>query len=248
VALKGPFLFNAPIVVDKISSTQDVVKEDSFEPFTPLVALSQTAGRGRKGNQWYSPPKAGLYLSVKFPKEVFGTELGCISLVAGWSVSKTVDSYILSKIKWPNDVYVNGKKVAGILTEVSKGFVVIGIGVNLNVKSFPGDLKKWATSIFLETQTEVDFEEFLELLLVNLNQDLNLFREKGFLPFVELINRKLLWRSKRVFVGNERGKLLGINSKGFAVLRTCYGKIKEFPYGELSLRPDRKIEGKKLAV
>ena len=234
--------------MDEISSTQDAVKSETFEPFVPLVALRQTAGRGRKGNIWYSPPKEGLYLSVKLPKGMFKEDYGCISLVAGWSVSQTVDSYILSNIKWPNDVYIRNKKVAGILTEVSKGWIVLGIGVNLNTVRFPPELKGVATSIYLETGSWVDFDEFLNLLLENLEGNLLKFAKLGFEPFVERINRKLLWRGKRVFIGDERGKLLGINSKGYAILKTCYGKIKEFHYGELSLRPDRVIKEAKLGV
>jgi len=240
VLLKRVGIFKKPLVVEELDSTQDRVKEPSFEPFVPLVALRQTKGRGRKGNVWFSPPSAGLYMSVKIPKEFFKIEeIGCVSLVAGFSVSKTVDSYILSQIKWPNDVYVKGKKVAGILTEVSKGSVVIGIGVNLNMDRFPPELSKVATSIFLATGWWVDFEEFLNLLLENLEKDLQKYAEAGFDPFVEGINRKLLWKGKRVLISDERGKLLGINRKGMAVIRTCYGAIKEFPYGEISLRADK---------
>ncbi len=225
-------------MVKEITSTQDRVREEDFEPFVPLVAERQTAGRGRKGNLWYSPPKAGLYLSVKFPKEFFGQNAGCLSLVAGLSVARTVDIFVPSAIKWPNDIYVRGKKVAGILTEIFGRWVVLGIGVNLNTVSFPPDLSKVATSIYRETQSEVDFYEFLYLLLENLSEDLLRFRAEGFEPFRETINRKLLWKGRRVRIEDERGKLLGINSKGWAVIRTCYGKVKEFPAGELSLRPD----------
>jgi len=227
-------------VVELVDSTQNRVKEPDFPFFVPLVARAQTAGRGRLGRRWYSPPGKGLYLSVKFPKGFFPEgDLGCLSLVVGLSVSRTVDAYALSGIKWPNDVYLRGKKVAGILTEVSGPSVVVGIGVNLNEERFPPELAPLATSIYRETQQRVDPDEFLELLLENLSEDLRRFREEGFKPFVEPINRKLVWKGRRVLVDNERGRLLGVNSKGWIVLRTCYGKVKEFPAGEVSLRADR---------
>ena len=232
-------IFTEPIVVDEVSSTQDIVKKVDFPSFKPLIAKRQKAGRGRKGNPWYSPPEAGLYLSFKLPKDYFprNNELSCLSLVCGLSVAETVDSYTLSRIKWPNDVYIGNKKVAGILVEADREFLTVGIGVNLNTVSFPSELRGYATSIFLETQQRVDFFEFANLLLDNLSRDLLLFRSEGFSPFVEPINRKLLWKGKRVVIDQrECGKLLGINRKGLAVVKTCYGKIKEFPYGDISLR------------
>ena len=232
-------LFKEPVLVKEVSSTQDLVKSADFPPFTPLIAESQTKGRGRKGN-WFSPPGAGLYFSVKIPKEFFTLaerELSPLSLVCGCAVSQTVDSYIFSKIKWPNDVYIKGKKVAGILIEADKTNFYIGIGVNLNTKRFPKELQDVATSIYLETQSEVDFYEFATLLVENLTADLLQFREEGFKPFVEPINRKLLWKGKRVLIDNrECGRLLGINERGRAVVKTCFGKIKELSYGDISLR------------
>ena len=124
-------IFAEPLVVDEVFSTQDVVKQPDFEPFKPLIAKKQLAGRGRKGNKWFSPPEAGLYLSFKIPKDFFiETEnLSPISLVCGLSVAETVDSFAFSRIKWPNDVFIGNKKVAGILVETNKEFITIGIGV-----------------------------------------------------------------------------------------------------------------------
>ncbi len=227
-----------PLVVEEVSSTQDVVKSADFPPFVPFVALKQTAGRGRKG-RWHSPRGGGLYLSFKLPLSFFGNEaeLSPISLVVGCAVSQTVDAYALSKIKWPNDVYLGGKKVGGILVERNSRFLTVGIGVNLNNKGFPPELQHYATSLYLELQREVDFGEFLNLLLENLSEELLRFAEEGFSPFAERINRKLLWRNRRVLINNsECGKLLGVDERGRAVVKTCYGKIKRLSYGDISLR------------
>jgi BirA family biotin operon repressor/biotin-[acetyl-CoA-carboxylase] ligase len=235
--VSGLRLFLESEIVEVINSTQEGVRNKSFPHFKPLIAKKQTEGRGRKG-KWYSPPEGGLYLSIKIPKDFFPeVDLSPISLVCGLAVSETVDSYVFSKIKWPNDVYVRGKKVSGILVESTKEDLIVGIGVNLNIKSFPKDLNNPATSIYLETQREVDFFEFLNLLLDNLSNELLKFRSEGFKPFVEPINRKLLWRGQRVVVDNaECGKLLGITERGTALIKTCFGKVKEFPYGDISLR------------
>jgi len=232
-------LFKKPVFVESVSSTQDVVKEINFPYFVPLVAKTQTKGRGRKGNIWYSPPGKGLYLSVKLPKEFFKNvrNLGTISLVTGYAVSQALDSYTFSKIKWPNDVYINGRKVAGILIEANSANLVIGIGVNLNTLEFPHHLEKYATSVYKETGTEVDFEEFIPLLLEKLEENLLTFRRKGFEPFLAPINRKLLWKGKRITVDNrECGILLCVDPEGFAVIKNCFGKIKRIPYGDISIR------------
>ena len=231
-------LFEEPLLVGEVSSTQEVVKGRDFPPFKPLVAQSQTGGRGRKGNRWFSPPKAGLYLSVKIPKDFFHQgDISALSLVCGLAVSQTVDSYILSQIKWPNDVYVRGKKISGILIEADPRNLYIGIGVNLNIRKFPPELANYVTSLYLELGYPVEFSEFTPLLLEILGSNLLEFRSYGFKPFKERIERKLLWKGKRVLIDNsECGRLLGIDERGLAVLKTCYGKIKKLPYGDISLR------------
>jgi len=234
---------SAPEVVEKVSSTQDVVKSKDFPHFTPFVALSQEKGRGRRGNVWFSPPGEGLYLSFKIPKDFFGVEpedLTPLSLVVGCAVSETVDGYTFSKIKWPNDIYIGGKKVSGILVEATPRDLVVGIGVNLNTVSFPPELKPYATSIYMETQQRVDFYEFLNLLLENLSVELLKFKVEGFKPFVERINRKLLWRNKRIVIDNrECGLLLGIDDRGRALVKTCFKQLKRLSYGDISIREKR---------
>ncbi|HID78940.1 MAG TPA: biotin--[acetyl-CoA-carboxylase] ligase [Aquifex aeolicus] len=232
-------IFSEPVIVEEVSSTQDWVKKSDFPQFKPFIAKRQTKGRGRRGKRWFSPPGGGLYLSFKLPKEFFveGRELSRLSLVFGLSVSQAVDTYTLSKIKWPNDVYIGEKKVAGILIETNSTDLVVGIGVNLNMDGFPPELKEGATSIYLATQNRVDFYEFTTLLLNYLSENILRFRSEGFKPFVPAINRKLLWKGKRVVVDQrECGRLLGINEKGLAVIKTCFGALKTFPYGDISLR------------
>jgi len=227
-----------PVFKEVVTSTQDEVKRPEFPFFTPLVAAAQTAGRGRRGNRWFSPAGGGLYLSFKLPKSFLKKEdPSPLALVLGLAVSRAVDGYVLSRIKWPNDVYVGNKKVAGILIEGGPSALVAGIGVNLNTPFFPPELKKSATSLFLETGEKVDFEEFTRSLLESLEEEILLYREEGFKPFVERINRKLLWRNKRVLIDRrECGKLLGVDEGGRAVVMTCFKELKRLPYGELSLR------------
>jgi len=237
----GSFLFTyQPLVFEELSSTQDYVRSKEVKPFQVVVALHQTKGRGRRGNSWYSPKGKGLYLSFKIPKNFLRLEpikLGCLSLVVGLSVSQTVDQYVFSSLKWPNDVYIRNKKVAGVLIENTSEGLIVGIGVNLNTEDFPPFLKIRATSIYRETQTLVEPQQFLKELLLNLNENLIKFQKEGFTPFKGIIERKLLWKGQRVILDNrECGKFLGIDENGFAVIKTCVGNLKKIPYGDISLR------------
>lgn len=160
-----------------LSSTNDILREmaDAAE-FTCVVAEAQTAGRGRNRRSWHSAPGEGLYLSLLLtPRPAAGIPL--ISLMAAVSVAEALAGFGLGgiDIKWPNDVLVNGRKISGILVEgASQGSsaarLILGIGVNLNQRSFPGELAATATSILIESGRETPVDAFLELLLERIRQ------------------------------------------------------------------------------
>ncbi|MDD3170240.1 MAG: biotin--[acetyl-CoA-carboxylase] ligase [Candidatus Paceibacterota bacterium] len=158
----------------KISSTNAEAR--TFKPWTILVAEEQDSGRGRKGDQWFSP-KGGLYFSLVLPKSDIH-DLQILTVLAGLAVAKTVkDNFNLEPlIKLPNDVLINGKKVCGILTENIVGkevkFSVIGIGLNTNISSFPPDLRKTATSLKLELKKEVNNEKIMKEIVSQLEKQL----------------------------------------------------------------------------
>lgn len=141
-------------------------------PFEGLAALAdtQTEGRGRMGRGWYSPAAEGLYFSILLKPALEPTKLPVLTLASAVAVYETLRSYIADglDIKWPNDLLVNGQKIAGILCEAffEQGllaYAIVGIGVNLNQTSFPEGLA--ATSVRMVTKESVDREEFLQGLL-----------------------------------------------------------------------------------
>jgi len=158
----------------KISSTNEKAK--AFKPWTVLIAEEQASGYGRKGSQWFSP-KGGLYFSLVLPKSDIH-DLQILTILAGFAVAKTIkDNFGLEPlIKLPNDVLINGKKVCGILTENVVGkevkFSVIGIGLNTNIKEFPSDLNKTATSLQLELKKEVNNEKIMKEIVSQLEKQL----------------------------------------------------------------------------
>jgi len=154
-----------------------------------VIADSQTRGRGRLGRNWISPPCVNLYLSVILRPRLAPLHAPQITLMSAAALAETVRSFVpfLPEIKWPNDILVGGKKLAGILTESSCNadkilFVVLGIGVNLNFPrdQMPEAIRDSATSIMILTQSPVDRVVFARQLLLNLDRCYGELEEKGF--------------------------------------------------------------------
>jgi BirA family biotin operon repressor/biotin-[acetyl-CoA-carboxylase] ligase len=166
---------------EKLESTQKKAKEiaKEVEPWTVVLAKEQTGGYGRKGNFWYSP-KGGLYFSVILPKTKI-EDVQILTFLAAFCVAKVLNKEFGAKpfIKWPNDVWLNGKKICGILTEniiLGKEIKnsIIGIGLNTNIEKFPKDLKNIATSIKIELKKEVDNIELMKKILEELKEKLKI--------------------------------------------------------------------------
>jgi len=127
---------------------------------TLVIAEKQTNGRGRRGRSWFSPPGGGIYFSLILRPIISPSETPRITLMTAVVLAETLISLmkLKLKIKWPNDILVNGKKLAGILTEISTemdavNYIIVGIGLNVNTQfeDLPKEIKKTATSILIET-------------------------------------------------------------------------------------------------
>jgi BirA family biotin operon repressor/biotin-[acetyl-CoA-carboxylase] ligase len=164
---------------EKLESTQKKAKEiaKNSKPWTVVLAKEQTGGYGREGNFWYSP-KGGLYFSVILPKTKI-EDLQILTILAAFCVAKILkEEFKLEPfIKLPNDVYLNGKKICGILTEnIILGKEVknsiIGIGLNTNIEKFPEDLENIASSIKIELGKKVDNQEIFNKIFNELKEKL----------------------------------------------------------------------------
>lgn len=165
---------------DNISSTNDWAKAhlQEFErgKITLVTSEAQTGGRGRYGRSWASPEKLNLYASFCFFMEEDKAEPLVLTKILALSTAKTLkECGVLAELKWPNDLLVNGKKIAGILCETALEGVVIGIGLNVNM---PEELLKSvgqpATSLLLETGKLWDVGEVLESIKKHFVSDLKL--------------------------------------------------------------------------
>jgi BirA family biotin operon repressor/biotin-[acetyl-CoA-carboxylase] ligase len=164
------------IEFERLESTSVKAKElaaGGAEPWTVAVANEQGGGYGRKGDGWFSPP-GGLYFSVVLPKSNV-QDLQILTILAAFCVAGTIKEIyeVETFVKLPNDVYLNGKKVCGILTEnIINGGIklsVIGIGVNTNIKKFPADLGN-ATSLKIELGKTIDNKAILVQIISQLQQ------------------------------------------------------------------------------
>lgn len=143
-----------PVVVyDRTDSTNDrareyLLKHDAER--TVFVANEQTAGRGRMGRRFYSPPDTGIYMTYAFRTELQDADSVCVTTAAAVAMLNAL--HCGAKIKWVNDLYLNGRKICGILTESLPAgthgqYLLVGIGINLNTVTFPDELRKTAGSI-----------------------------------------------------------------------------------------------------
>ncbi|MEZ0323567.1 MAG: biotin--[acetyl-CoA-carboxylase] ligase [Hydrogenothermaceae bacterium] len=245
--LKTKFIGYNYIYFDKIDSTNKYLKSDDFPDGTVVVAETQTAGKGRKGRKWISTYGKGLYFSIilKPRLEVYYTSK--LSLLFLWSVFETLKNYTGNcdlKIKWPNDIYLNNKKLAGFLidtsienNEVVKIIVGIGINVNNDIEDF-NDLDI-ATSLKVECGSTFDRKKLLADILHHIEKNYYNFLDTKFFD-AKKVEGNLLWLREIVkIVENDNiileGLIEGLNDDGALILKTK-DKVELIYVGELSVR------------
>ena len=196
-----------------------------------VVAESQTSGKGRLGRSWVSPPNLNIYLSVILLPKLPPLHAPQITLMSAVALAETVQSFVPfpPEIKWPNDILVRGKKLAGILTESSCDpdrirYVVLGIGVNLNFSPelMPESIRETATSLLILGSKPVDRTAFVVQLIQNLDRCYGELEERGFSFMAERWSGFFRLTGKRVRVQmleqTVLGKALGIDRDGALIL------------------------------
>ncbi|MGB9740299.1 MAG: biotin--[acetyl-CoA-carboxylase] ligase [Candidatus Bathyarchaeia archaeon] len=185
------------ILLHKVDSTNNFAKKLArygAAEGTIVIAEEQTAGRGRRGQKWFSP-KGGLYFSLILRPKMKVNEVVGILIAAGLAIAKTLhENYCLSvETKWPNDVLLDGKKVCGILTEVNSvgenvNYTVVGIGINANSavsKEFPEELKPIVTSLKEKLKKKIILEDLLKRCLQKLEEVYESYVKLGFQPILD---------------------------------------------------------------
>ena len=198
------------VQLDTVDSTNTYAKlhanEFSKDTITCITAEEQTAGRGRLGRKWSSPRGVNLYISLFFCLQAKLKNLACLGHLGIHSLIHVLSAKnIASLIKWPNDVLLNGKKLAGVLCELSTVGsiveVVLGIGLNVNMPTnLLEKIDQPATSLLAESGHQWDREELLAHFQRQFVKDLGLFKKEGFAPFAPTFNERLAFKGKQVRV------------------------------------------------
>lgn len=219
---------------------------------TAVIADSQTKGRGRLQRVWHSPPGSNIYTSILLRPDFPPDQAPQISIAAGVAVAEILNQYCPGMVwlKWPNDVFLNKSKVGGILAQMKASadgidFIVLGIGININItgNQFPPELRASATSLAMETGREIDRQELIISLYENIAKWYKELTQRGF----EAIKKKwislapMLSRNVQVMFQDELvcGKALGLNDDGSLIILTAGNKTVSVIAGDATIVKER---------
>ncbi len=236
---------------DQVDSTQRVAAElaqDGAEHGTVVIAERQSAGRGRLGRAWHSPPGVNLYTTVILRPRMPLAEVPRLSLVAGVAVADAFETITPGQValKWPNDIWLNGRKAGGIIaeavTDASRGLlcVLLGIGLNLNLASddIPAELRGKATSLLITTGRECDRVQFAATLFKHLDLRYRAVEAGGFAAVRSVYDHYFALHDRQVTVIDGSitvsGVVRGIDADGALILETQNGPIRVLT-GDVSL-------------
>ena len=212
-----------------------------------VLAESQTAGRGRSSNAWHSPPGVNLYFSFSVSTgELEDRDIFPLSAALGVGLHRALSARTSKRlsIKWPNDLYLEGKKLAGILCEIVRQagagtFLVAGIGVNVNASTFPQEIVEKATSLFLHEMAIFDREELLASILNETEPVLGECMEKGIGSLLGEYRRRCSFWGRRIRIDGDEGIMRDISPRGGLLLERDDGSLVEIFAGSVELLPPR---------
>ncbi|MDZ4724131.1 MAG: biotin--[acetyl-CoA-carboxylase] ligase [candidate division Zixibacteria bacterium] len=236
-----------------VKSTNDLASQiaESGSPAsegTIITSEEQTKGRGRLGRSWHSPFGTGIYLSIILKPRFAPERAPGISIMTALALAKTLEPYSPGdiQIKWPNDVLINGKKTAGILTELSAernkiNCLVVGVGINVNqgVENFPEELRNSATSLRRALKHKVRRVPLLQSFLVHFEKEYLIYQKHDLTKSHARLKRysSLLGHDVKILSGSHitSGKAIDIDSRGCLILKQTDGTRVAISAGEVSV-------------
>lgn len=236
---------------DSIDSTNSYAKVIGNEAINGALVISeeQTGGRGRLGRSFISPKYKGIWTSIILKPDISPQDAAKLTQVAAASVVLSIKELgIDAEVKWPNDILVKGKKLCGILTEMSSvlthiNYVVVGIGINVNLAKddFISDLKDTATSLLIEKGCSVDRKKLLASLLNNF-EDLYIkfIQNNDFSSSLKICTDNSALIGQEILIINRdnstEAKALGIDEEGKLIVQYADGTCEHLISGEISIR------------
>lgn len=239
---------------DTVESTQEVAhklaREGALEG-TVVIAEQQTKGRGRLGRAWESPKGTGIWMSIIVRPNIPPYQAPQLTLLTAVAIVQAIQQVtsLQPEIKWPNDILINGKKLVGILTELQAEAdiiqaIIIGIGINVNTKHFPEELKNKATSLLIENnRQEVERAALIRAIFEQFEKLYEEYLKHGFKPI------KLLWESYNVSIGKYisaktlseeiKGYAKGITDEGVLLVEDDFGNVHEIYSADIDIFSSR---------
>ena len=225
-----------------LSSTNDKARELAKNRKYNLVvtAEKQKRGRGRFGRKW-SSGLGGLYMTLLL-KEDNLDNVRYLTFIAGVSVAKTIKKFtnLNAKVKWPNDVLINNKKICGILTETVTGkenYALVGIGVNVNQEKFSKDVIKIATSLKIETNKNFNIKNISKIIIKNFNSLYKYYNGEKYNKIISVWKKYSHTLGKKIraetLSGDFIGKAVDVDDNCNLILRLNDGKIKKIVEGDI---------------
>lgn len=235
-------------VIDSTNNAAKNAAEQGSAHGSLFIAEQQNAGKGRRGRSWVSPAGTGIWMTILLKPELEPSYASMLTLVAALSMSRAIQEVtgLVAKIKWPNDIVVNGKKVCGILTEMSAEmecihYVVIGLGTNVNIEEFPEEIRETATSLMREAGKHIDRVPVICAFLSCFEKDYETFIErKNLSGLLENYNERLVNRGREVRILDLNGEYIGtaegIDERGALIVVKEKGETVTITSGEVSVR------------
>ena len=246
--LKTKFIGKNVLHFETIDSTNDYAKKigNELRDGSVIISEEQTKGKGRLGRVWESKAGEGIWMSIILKPNIIPNKAPFITLIAGASIVKALNILgVDAKIKWPNDITINNKKLSGILTELSAeiervNYIVVGIGMNVKDTDFEEELQDKATSLYKENYNVSRVDIVKEILCQF---------EKLYLDYIEKDDKKEVLDicrqysaiiNKEIYViKNDQKELvdcIGINEEGNFIIKNKDGNLEEIMSGEVSIR------------
>jgi BirA family biotin operon repressor/biotin-[acetyl-CoA-carboxylase] ligase len=232
--------------LDSTNSKAYELANQGAEEGEVVIAESQKKGKGRLGRNWFSPPFSNLYLSVILRPKIPPPQAPLITLMAAVATAEAIEktSGLQPLIKWPNDILLNGRKMAGLLNEIKSEtdrihFVILGIGVNLNIdeKMFPKEIRSVATSMKREMGQGVSRKIFLASLLQELEKWYTVFLRQGEGVILKSWRERAKIKGRQVkmtsFGETITGRAIDVDSDGALIIETKRGERKRVVAGDI---------------
>lgn len=228
------------IFYESCGSTNDearrLAQKNERADWLVVLAENQTSGRGRRGQAWHCPAGQGMAVTVVFRPQFEKRIWARLALATGLAVAEALDHFgVFAEVKWPNDVWIGGKKIGGILVEAEGEQVMIGIGLNVNVAGFPPELVDPATSLFLEKGELVRREEVLVMVLRQLEARVAQI-ERDFPDLLTALSSRCALIDKKIeleLAGEKvRGVMRGFGAEGELVLQMENGERRQILQAE----------------